>query len=158
MREFTNPANVPSMIYSWVAPAGVTHVLVELWGGGAGGWISSGAGAGYSRGVVPVTPGGTYLVFVGGGGSGNANLENVTSGQMSSLEFGGTRLISAPGGSGGTIDATAAISHFGTVDNNSFAGNAAFGASFCPGPQGDQTGKGGGAFLNGNAGYVLLTW
>jgi len=64
-------------------PAGVTHLLVELWGagGGGGGDIddpangffsagSGGGGGGYTRTVVPVVPSTTYNIIVGTGGTG----------------------------------------------------------------------------------------
>jgi hypothetical protein len=69
LREFRTSA-------SWVAPAGVTRVLVEAWGaGGSGGGTASaaaggggGGAGGYQRAVVAVIPGTTYEVSVGAGG------------------------------------------------------------------------------------------
>ena len=62
---------------SWTAPAGVTSVTVEVWGGGGrGGSITSGSnevggagggGGGYSRSVITVVPGNSYDYFVGAG-------------------------------------------------------------------------------------------
>jgi len=68
---------------SFTVPAGVTHLLVEMWGGGGGGGgsleapgggpgvaVGSGGGAGaYSRAVVAVTPEATYNIVVGAGGA-----------------------------------------------------------------------------------------
>jgi hypothetical protein len=66
--------------HSYVAPAGVTEVIVEMWGGGGGGGSStgpcqaneaSGGGQGaYLRVVAPVTPGQSYTAVVGTGGPG----------------------------------------------------------------------------------------
>ena len=62
---------------TWTAPAGVTRVMLEVWGaGGAGGPGSPGAeggggggGAGaYQRAVLAVVPGTTYDLVVGDGG------------------------------------------------------------------------------------------
>lgn len=63
---------------SWVAPAGVTSVKAECWGGGGAGGSAravSGAGAGGGAGgtyavtnAYPVTPGNTYTVTVGAAG------------------------------------------------------------------------------------------
>lgn len=65
---------------TWTAPAGVTSVTVECWGGGGGGggatsdsvgeFGGGGAGGAYARKVVTVTPGNSYTVTVGTGGSG----------------------------------------------------------------------------------------
>ncbi|GEM_PF-2008300 len=60
---------------TWTAPAGVTSVMVEIWGsGGGGGSNDSGGGAGgggggaYSLQVVSVTPGNNYTVTIGTAG------------------------------------------------------------------------------------------
>ena len=62
---------------NWTAPAGVTSLTVEVWGGGGrGGSITSGSnevagggggGGGHSRSVITVTPGQNYAYFVGAG-------------------------------------------------------------------------------------------
>lgn len=62
--------------YSWVAPTGVTSVAVVAIGGAAGGTpscSSGGAGLGYRNGYS-VTPGNSYTVVVGAGGSGSNTL------------------------------------------------------------------------------------
>jgi hypothetical protein len=170
MQEFTNPSNVPSRVYSWTAPAGVTHVLVEMWGGGGGGgdlfgW--GGTGGAYSRSVIPVTPGSVYTVTVGGGGRGVVPFGNDSEvGNSSSLSVGGVTLIFAGGGGAGkdsgvlraATDPSAAISRSTAPSTFTPAGSPAFGASLCPGPASDTTGSGGGIFGGGQAGYVLLTW
>lgn len=66
----------------WVAPAGVTAVEVETWGGGGRGGSRTGGsnvgrggggGGAYSRGIVSVTPGQTYYINVGVGSNNNSN-------------------------------------------------------------------------------------
>jgi parallel beta-helix repeat protein len=62
---------------NWTAPAGVSSLTVEVWGGGGrGGSITSGSsevagggggGGGYSKSVITVTPGQSYAYFVGAG-------------------------------------------------------------------------------------------
>ena len=155
---------------SWTAPPNVTHVLVEMWGGGGGGAFYPGGGGAYSRSVIEVTPGATYDIIVGYGGGGADALNGTPShpGQDSSMKLhGGTTRIFAGGGgaggdagsgpgNGGSSDPSAAISRKGF--GGSLSSNAGFGASFCPGPLGDQTGHGGGAFGGGASGYVLLVW
>jgi hypothetical protein len=152
IQQFTAP-NIP---LTWTAPAAVTHVFVELWGGGAGGGSTDGGGGGgYSRTVLTVTPGTTYTIVVGGGGAAGGVFQQPGNGQDSTISLAGTTLVFAGGGRGGGIggraDPSAVISHAG------FRG-VAFGAGFCPGPAGDQTGRGGDIFSGGASGYVLLTW
>lgn len=62
---------------TFTAPAGVTGVEYEVWGGGGGaggcnsnGISGPGGGGGYSRGFLAVVPGTGYTVTVGAGGSG----------------------------------------------------------------------------------------
>ena len=69
--EFITPGT-----YSWIPPSGVTSVsVVAIGGGGAGynGWANAaGAGAGLGwKNSIAVTPGSSYTVVVGAGGSKN---------------------------------------------------------------------------------------
>jgi len=150
--QFTAPVTPAS----WTAPAGVTHVLVEMWGGGAGGGsVDGGGGGAYSRSMIAVTPGSTYTIIVGAGGAAGGLFQSPDDGQDSSMSLDGTTLIFAGGGHGGAIggrrDPSAGVSHEG------FRG-VAFAAGLCPGPAGDQTGRGGDIYSAGQSGYVLLTW
>jgi hypothetical protein len=66
---------------SWTVPAGVNALRIVAWSGGQGGAGSSsgdrsgygGGGGGYYNGMCPVTPGNSYTVTVGLGGTGGAN-------------------------------------------------------------------------------------
>lgn len=99
--------------HSWTAPAGVSHVVVELWGAGGGGGCDGGPGGGggggggaggYIRAVVPVTPGDTYEVVLGGAESGsscNAEREAVAGLDTVFSTADGTRLAAATGGGPG---------------------------------------------------------
>ncbi len=161
MNEFTNDQNIPSAIYAWTAPPGVTHVMVDMWSGGQGGGsIAAGGGRGgtYSRSVVGVVPGTAYTIVVGGGGLGSAQFGGDL-GFTSSMSLGGVTLINAVSFRLGSNPSIAAISRGGYgLFTLSFSGNPAFGATFCLGPLGDTTGRGGDINVTGNAGYVLLTW
>lgn len=70
--EFLTPGT-----YNWTAPAGVTSVSAVCIGGGGGGgnaWANaagSGGGLGWKN-NIPVSPGTTYTVVVGGGGLRNS--------------------------------------------------------------------------------------
>ena len=76
---------------SWTEPTGVTQieVLVVAGGGGAGGASNTGGGAGGGAGgliynsTFTVTPGSSYAVTVGAGGSGGTTSVAATSGSNS---------------------------------------------------------------------------
>jgi hypothetical protein len=87
--------------YTFVIPAGVTKICIEVWGAGGGGGnssatvtgsCSSGSGGGYGKEIFSVTPGTAYSVVVGIGGT-------ASGGNGGSSSFGA--LISATGGQGG---------------------------------------------------------
>lgn len=106
-------ASIPNMQVfdtngTFTVPAGITRLMVEVWGGGGGGGAADndtqgggGGGGGYGKQVFEVSPGATYDVTVGNGGSGSTS-NNGTAGELSSF---GT-LISATGGSPG-VDGSA---------------------------------------------------
>jgi hypothetical protein len=177
-QEFVNSNPLAQSVYFWTAPANVTNVLVEMWGGGGGGgainitppFETGGGGGAYSRSVIPVTPGTTYIVTVGGGGF--FSLDNLKNGTESSIKtMDGAKLIFAGGGfSGGNIggncpdvsgcggdpDPSAQVSRGGNQASGPTGGSAA--AASSPGPDGGKTGRGGDLEQAGYPGYVLLTW
>lgn len=120
--SWANPANLIDFKYfysipgfgsseystTWTVPTGVTKILVEAWGSGAGGnksglggGGSGGDAGGYSRGIIAVVPGQVANITIGGGGiglgpsynSGNSG-EN---GHFTSLSVNGSE-IQAKGG------------------------------------------------------------
>ncbi len=99
MQVFDTPGQV-----QFVVPAGVTKLMIEVWGGGGGGGEgypdynspneangSGGGAGGYGKGVYNVTAGTGYTVVVGAGGGSDSR------GGTSSVGS----LISATGGAGG---------------------------------------------------------
>lgn len=91
---------------TWTCPAGVTTITVEAWGaGGAGGGNASnrdggggGGGGAYSKSTtISVTPGVTYAVNVGTGGSGTT-LDGTAGGDS---WFDNATVLLAKGGAGG---------------------------------------------------------
>ena len=83
---------------TWNVPAGVTEVMVELWGGGSGGTINcGGTGGGYARTVQTVTPGSgiTYSIGFGSGAGGTTTSTagstqvNIGLGNLTALGGGG---------------------------------------------------------------------
>lgn len=100
---------------SWLCPPGLTTIQVEAWGGGGGGGgvISTqsaagggGGGGNYIKKSLPVTPGSTYLITVGAGGTAGltaANNTNAFNGGISAITLAGTGnypLLAALGGAG----------------------------------------------------------
>ncbi|MCX5496424.1 hypothetical protein OSH11_17085 [Kaistia dalseonensis] len=94
--------------YSFVVPAGVYLVYAKVWGAGGGGGgaqytsaraaAMGGAGGAYAERYIPVTPGQTLAIVIGGGGSGGS-ASGGNGGQGGSSSVAGS--VIAPGGSGG---------------------------------------------------------
>jgi hypothetical protein len=56
---------------NWIVPAGVTKILVEVWGAGGGGAFGGGGASGmYTRSIINVNPNDGVSVLVGLGGQG----------------------------------------------------------------------------------------
>ena len=97
---------------SFVAPAGVTTIQVEAYGGGGGGGYGGtsnkdgaggGGGGGYSKNTsVAVTAGTIYTITIGSQGNGatTSGTPNGTSGGNTTATFGATT-VTANGGIGG---------------------------------------------------------
>lgn len=137
--------------FSWTCPAGTNRVRVTMWAGGGGGGgtataassVASSGGAGeYRRGIFTVSPGTTYAVTVGAGGTLGAGGSSPVSGGM-----GGTssfsNLMSAIGGGGG-------VAANGAIQVSTGAGGTGGSGGTEANP-----GTGGGVAYAVNAGYVL---
>ena len=139
--------------YSWVAPAGVTSVAVLAVGGGGGGsggrkvsnfGISGAGGALAYRNAVAVTPGGSYPVVVGAGGTagllgGNCGTGgNGGSGGQSKFCKAGTAEAAANGGTGGyaTGNTTSAGGTVATGTGGAGGASGSFSYSGAPGAGG----------------------
>ncbi|WP_255673714.1 fibronectin type III domain-containing protein [Flavobacterium galactosidilyticum] len=127
---------------NFTAPAGITGVTVEAWGGGAGGGSNArggggGGGGAYASGFVNVNSGSVQIVTVGAGGSENGNGGNSS--------FGSSRVLAAgaSGQAGGAINLSSATIQFAGGDGGSAGGSSGGGG-------------GGSAFAtaNGNNGAI----
>jgi len=113
---------------TFVVPAGITSIDVEMWGGGggggnAGGWSYGfeGGNGGYTKGTLAVTPGQSLTVMVGAGGT-NGSIVNTNpsyggggrscntgsdcryggqGGGRSAIRYSSADVITAGGGGGG---------------------------------------------------------
>ncbi|MEI8206524.1 MAG: polysaccharide lyase family 7 protein, partial [Kiritimatiellales bacterium] len=103
-------------VTNWTCPSNVVSVQVECWGGGGAGGSASrpatttqygggGAGGAYARyDSYPVTPGNTYYINVGAGGTNNSSSNNTTVAGGSSwfnTNNAPSTIIIAKGGAGG---------------------------------------------------------
>lgn len=90
---------------TWQAPAGVTSVIVEVWGAGGGGGGGGGnrqgggggAGGQYAKKTFSVTPLTNYSYTIGSGGTGGASTNGTAGGDTT---FNSTTVV-AKGGAGG---------------------------------------------------------
>ena len=102
---------------SFMVPAGVTAILVKIWGAGGGAPETAapsagglGGGGGFTTAMLPVTPGETLEVIVGKGGTqsdaygggGQAGLYGAGGGGRSAIRRASTELATAGGGGGGS--------------------------------------------------------
>ncbi len=138
---------------NWTAPSGVTSITVEAWGGGgAGGGATGnpaqgggGAGGQYASKVLTVTPGQSYAIVVGTGGTGGTG-DGPAGGDSS---FGAT-LVVAKGGAGGT-GAANGVAGVGTTTGG--VGTTVYaGGSGSAGSTSASGGAGGGGAGSGGAG------
>ena len=95
-KSFPNPG-----LNFWTLPAGVTEVIVELWGAGSGGNIGGGGGAGEY--VIALfefsSPGASYTIDIGMGGTGAQPNTAGTGGE--STTFNGPGVIGTLSAKGG---------------------------------------------------------
>ncbi len=130
MQVFSTPGS-----FSWTAPAGVTKVKVECWGGGQGGSSGgfSGNGGNYACSILSVTGGQSYNLTVGNGGQGNTN-SNSASRNGGSSSFDGQILAT---GGGSTATMLGSLKYIGSKGYSvpvngdiTFIGGASYGGSY----------------------------
>lgn len=131
--------------YTWVAPACVTSVAIVAVGGGAGGLYGGGGGAGLGyRNAYAVSPGTSYTVVVGAGGTCSSagsnsffvNACSVVSGRGGGRSCGGSYSGNG-GGSGG-------FGSQGGGGAGGYAGSGGGGGNYSDGYNGSGGGAGGG--------------
>ena len=132
---------------TWTAPAGVTSVMVEAWGGGSGASGNSGSadvngtGGAYGKSILSVTPGTTYTITVGAGGLGTQS-QTIPAGGNSSF----SSLMLVPGGDSATSPVGLSV-YSPNISQNPNSPNGGLGS-----PNGGLSSSGGpSATLNGSA-------
>lgn len=100
-KDFFNPDINPQ---TWTVPAGVTEIMVEMWGAGGGGSINFGGGGGaYNRIIREVTPGEVLTFDIGLGGTGiYSSITEATGGTATTFPSGTGGTHVASGGASGT--------------------------------------------------------
>jgi hypothetical protein len=172
--------------YTWVCPVGVTSVSVVCVGGGGGGDVSStnpgnnnavrgagGGGLGWKNGI-PVTPGNSYTVQVGGTGSTSFFIGTETvsgAGGQNSLSGGAGGGFTGDGGGAGGAGGSGVNPISPTIGNPGtyiqFGGGGGAGGYSGPGGAGGNASNGAGSAGSGgggggggawtNAGYSVTT-
>ena len=148
--------------YSWVAPIGVTSVSVVAVGGGGGTNMTgfagaAGGGLGWKNGI-PVIPGQSYTVVVGGagvGGVGGASYfidDTTVAGLGGNLLIGGLFVPSNQGGAGGAASTANGASGNGGGGAGGYTGGGGAGIAYGTATTGGAGTGGGGAGSSGGAG------
>lgn len=146
----------------FTVPAGMNKVYVEMVGGGGGGAdAGGGGGGGLFKGVVSVTPGGTYTVTIGAGGGGTTGGNgaggggNTTFGALATANGGGGAMGNAgqdPGFGGGS---TGPIGRAGSNGTSTLGGTSgATGGDLA----GRTLGNGGAKNATGVYGGAIIWW
>lgn len=146
---------------TYTVPAGVNSITVHAWGGGGGGGsrTTNGGGGGggsgaYSYSEIAVTPGQTFTVTVGSGGSPGNN------GSDTRVSISGTTYVLAKGGNGVSNNTTTggtgglAAQGIGDIRTNGGNGSNAGSGTFGNGGNGGNApngGSGGSGASNSNA-------
>lgn len=142
---------------SWMAPAGVTSVVIECWGAGGGGSsgssggsnqnLGSGGGGGeYATQTVAVVPGNSYSYTVGAGGTGGSTAGHQAGVAGGTTTFTGTSTtVTAHGGAGG-------LNNYNPGGGGSGSGNTTHHNGGQGGFAYPYTGGGGSSAASGSAG------
>lgn len=161
------------IVQSVTVPSGCTSIYIYMWGAGGSGngrgyytYYGGGGGAGaYVEGTLPVTPGSTLSVIVGGGGNygseingafgGGGGGSNFTGGGRSAIQFNGEDLVTAGGGGGADYEQGGAATSFSsghiqvTAFQGSYYDNTAKATTQCN----SYGSGGGGSNATGGCGY-----
>ena len=126
--------------FTFTIPAGISKIMVEVWGAGAGGsgcgQNFAGGGGAYGKGIYTVTPGANHTVTVGAGGAGGTTL-GASGAAGGASSFGA--LISANGGTSGQGGTSSAP--FNISGGDSYTGYNTRGQNGGSGAYGGQGGR-----------------
>lgn len=152
---------------TFTAPANVYAVVAYIWGAGGGGSGQPGGAGAFAQVIVPVTPGQTYTIIVGQGGtqSSSATYGGGGFGYIGNAWAGGGRsairyssadivTLGAGGGSGQDSGSTGGVANWSPLVNNGngYDATAAQHASLVSGKGGTQTAGGAGGAPDGGLG------
>jgi len=154
--------------YKWIAPEGVTSVLVELWGGGGGGGCAGGTdgkggggggAGGYIRTFLDVTPGEPLVLTVAATAPGCGGALLAQDGGSTQVKLGASVLAMASGGRAGTNGTATQQGQGGSGGNPSIAA-LSVGFSGYPGHNAFGLGFGGdgGDATMGSVGRAVAGW
>jgi hypothetical protein len=165
-------------IQTYTVPAGVTSVVLYMWGAGGGtsqpvgGFVNYSGGAGAMvQGVYPVTPASTLYVVVGKGGVTNQSIQSDAQGgggaansagggggrSAIQLTSGGADVVVAGGGGGAGLlyannNGTGGPAYFSGSSPNTLAAVVGYGGTQTAGGAGGGNGGGAGSLKFGGAG------
>lgn len=128
---------------SYIVPAGVTVITVEVWAGGGAGGLSTGGGSGYVKFDMIVNPGQTLSLIIGGGGTGASS---------SSAIGGGGIGRGRAGGGGGRSEIRSGATLVGVAAGGGGSGYTGFSGQSNIGGAGGGTNGTNGAIHNGTGG------
>lgn len=147
--------NYSGEIQDWVIPEGISEILMDVRGAQGGECINSGGRGARILSSIPVTPGQTVRIMVGGTGASTCDASGGGGGSFVALSD-NTPLVIAGGGSGATSQSSgnpgttleSGADGDGCAGNGGTLGNGGGDSSFC----GNGTGGGGGFYSNGGSG------
>ena len=152
---------------TFTAPANVYAVVAYIWGAGGGGSGQPGGAGAFAQVVVPVTPGQTYTIIVGQGGTqtssatygggGFGYVGNAwAGGGRSAIRYSSADIVTlgAGAGSGQDSGSTGGVANWSPLVNsgNGYDATAAQHASLVSGKGGTQTAGGAGGAPDGGVG------
>tara|TARA_R110002074_G_scaffold15709_2_gene53483 strand:+ start:543 stop:1862 length:1320 start_codon:yes stop_codon:yes gene_type:complete len=147
--------------HSWTCPSGLTKVSVVAVGAGAEAGATAGGGGGLGwKNNISVTPGQSYTVVVGAGGSGKANEHSYFINTTTVMGQGGNGAtgggyVGDGGGNGGDGQGAGTYQACGGGGAGGYSGDGGDGKSGTTGQAGNGQGGGGGGSMANSGTYTI---